>query len=182
MADWQLYEVVDGVTYDSNTAKPLYEWTNVLGALLTVAVTPEGNYFVAISVSGRFYGDQSVTPWNRATAICEAIKRDVPDSVLEQMGVTIFKDGDDFSPPGRDLYLETSWYQGWFKCKKLLYDFKGGYQYRIMFHIFGWVLFEIRKTLTQRDAIALLLDNGLTNAADFIGVQDMENLYDTGAR
>ena len=89
----RLYKERDGVVYDTYTASLIFPGQAMLMQYL--AVTPEGRYFVAMIASVSRFG-HAIFPLTRRGAVEFAIKYKAPDSILQDIGVTIQ------SPPESD--------------------------------------------------------------------------------
>ena len=86
-----VYQEKDGVLYDSDTADILHYWDRAMGNRNVLAVTPEGNYFLALLYTMAFVPKFYLIPISKFYAIILAAEHDAPDSTMERLGVKMFR-------------------------------------------------------------------------------------------
>ena len=86
----RLYEVIDGVVYDSEDCSLVHRWTEKMGSVCAVWCTPDGHYFATIHVPSLLFGSHfRFVPIGRIYAVELAAAHDAPDWVLEGLGVEL---------------------------------------------------------------------------------------------
>ncbi len=169
-----IYQEKDGVIYDSDTADILHYWDPLLGGRNILAVTPLGNYFLAmlytIAFNPRFY----ISPISKSYAIFLAAKYDAPDSTMSKLGVRMFTPVESDEPYNL-VSSETIWPKktrlGW---NTLLRNYDGRFW---MFKSIDLDLIGIRtqraQPMTQKKAIAWAIKKGAWgNTMSLIGLDE----------
>ena len=156
----RLYEVIDGVVYDSEDYAFLHRWRRKIGPVYALWRTPDGHYYLTMHTLSLLFGPCfRFAPISRINAIEIAAARNAPDAVLRELGVDVeYVDESDVScdlGTAETVYAKRSR----FAERTLLKSSDGRY---LMFERRG--IFGMTRTrtspVTQRGAIAWALENG----------------------
>ncbi len=154
-----VYQEKDGVIYDSVTADILHYWDKFMSGRDVLAVTPEGNYFLALLYTMFFTPRFYVSPISKAYAILLAAEHDAPGSTMARLSVEIFKPVESDEPYNL-VSSETIWPKttrlGW---NTLLRNYDGRFWIFKSIDLLG-VRSESAHPMTQKKAIAWAMRKG----------------------
>ena len=163
------YKEKNGIVYDSETADIIHYHDGLLGHRTILAVTPEGNYFVA-SFAGLIAGWQ-IFPYSRFMAVMWALDKKAPDDVLERLGLTISPEPDVASdkpyedlPVCEMLYAKKKLFTNWFihTCEFFCKNPDGRYFVYEGMILLGRFIFEEYRPMTPREALSYGMKNPVT--------------------
>ena len=165
-----VYQEKDGVIYDSDTSYILHYWDTFMGGRKILAVTPDGNYFMAmlytVAFTPRFY----VIPISERYLIYLAAKHDAPDSTMEKLGVKMFtpvKSDDPYNLTSSETIWPKKTWLGW---NTLLRNYDGRFWMFKSIDTIG-VRIEKAQPMTQKEAIVWAIDKNIRgDAMSLIGL------------
>ena len=154
----RVFEEIDGVVYDSDTADIIHYWDS-FGGRNIIATTPEGRYFLARIYESFFTPRFWVLPIGRRYAIELAAKNDAPDKAMEELGVKILNPVES-DEPYNIVSSETIWpHRTLFGWRTLLRNYDGRLWMFKSFDILG-IQTHWASPISQRQAIAWAIRKG----------------------
>ena len=156
----RLYEVIDGVVYDSEDCIFLHCWRRKIGPVYALWRTPDGHCFMTMHTLSLLFGPCfRFAPISRINAIEIAAARSAPDAVLRELGVDVQYVDESDVPCNLETAETVYARRSRFAERTLLKSSDGRY---LMFERCG--IFGMTRTRTspmiQREAIAWALENG----------------------
>ena len=167
----RLYEVIDGVVYDSEDCSLVHRWRGKMGSPYAVWCTPDGHYFMTKHGLSLLFGPHfKFAPIDRIYAVELAAAHDAPDWVLEGLGVELAR-VDESDEVFQISPADTVWTKRTrFGERVLLKNVTGRYLMSERSGMFG-VARKRTSPMSQREAIAWALENDAWGEAlDMLGI------------